>query len=100
VFLLLTYTIEFMPIEYHFTVPFLFLFSEPLFVICLTFWYQFIDKSWYLVQLILLVMMVLLTIYYILFVPESPKWLYTWRRFTQSKSVLASMARFNGVEDS
>lgn len=31
-------------------------------------------------------------------IPESPKWLYTWKNFEKSRGILAKVARFNGVD--
>lgn len=32
-------------------------------------------------------------------IPESPKWLYTWKNFDKSREVLNFVARFNGVHE-
>jgi len=40
---------------------------------------------------------VLATTYIVSVIPESPKWLYTWKNFDQSKEVLTFVAKFNGV---
>jgi hypothetical protein len=34
-------------------------------------------------------------IYYAFIVPESPKWLYTWLRFDETRNVLKYVARYN-----
>ena len=39
IFIALTYTIEFAPNAYHYMIPFVYLLTEPFFVILLTFWY-------------------------------------------------------------
>lgn len=44
--------------------------------VLMTVWYQFVDKGWFLLQLICLILTVVATLYFIIFVPESPKWLY------------------------
>lgn len=75
-----------------------YLFSEPVFLIFLTFWYQFIDHKWFLIQLIFFILTLIALLYYIFVVPESPKWLYTWKRFQEAKDVLARVARFNFVD--
>ena len=31
-------------------------------------------------------------------IPESPKWLYTWKNFDKSREILAYVAKFNGVD--
>jgi hypothetical protein len=42
--------------------------------------------------------MIIATTYIVAVIPESPKWLYTWKNFDQSRGVLAYVARFNGVD--
>jgi len=39
VFLALTFTIEFLPVRFYYTVPFVYLLSEPIFLLGLTIWY-------------------------------------------------------------
>lgn len=100
VFLALTYSIEFMPVNYHYSVPNIYLFSEPVFLILLTFWYQFIDHSWFLVQILMFILTLIISVYYFGYVPESPKWLYTFKNFNQSREVLKQVATFNFVDNS
>lgn len=58
-------------------------------------WYQFVDRHWFLLQLILLILLILAAIYYLAFVKESPKWLYTWKKYDESREVLQYVAKFN-----
>ena len=50
--------------------------------------------------MIFLILIVLCTIYYVLLIPESPKWLYTWGFYAESRRQLKYVAEFNGVEES
>jgi hypothetical protein len=100
VFLALSYAIEYTPPQYHYAYTYLFMLSEPVFLILMTFWYQFIDHGWFLLQLILFILMIIIALYYIIIVPESPKWLYTWQHYPQAKEVLRYVAKFNLVEES
>ena len=65
----------------------------------ITFWYQFIDKGWFLLQLIEVIIVALAGLYYAFLVPESPKWLYTWRKYPEAREVLNFVAGFNAVDD-
>lgn len=55
--------------------------------ILMTIWYQFIDKGWFLLQLLVLIISVLCTFYFLLFVPEAPKWLYINEFFNEAREV-------------
>lgn len=41
----------------------------------------------------------LVTIFFVIVVPESPKWLYTWERFEESKENLVHVAEYNSLPD-
>jgi len=43
------------------------------------------------------VLQILATTYIVSVIPESPKWLYTWKNFDESREVLSYVARFNAV---
>ena len=47
----------------------------------------------------MLIFMIFATLYLLIFVPESPKWLYTWKRFDESKEVLTKVAKYNAVDE-
>lgn len=66
----------------------------------ITFWYQFIDRSWFLLAVVMLVIVSLCSLYYVLVVPESPKWFYTWNQYDEAREVLGEVSRFNAVEQS
>ena len=44
-----------------------------------------------------LTLQILATTYIVSVIPESPKWLYTWENFDESREVLSFVARFNAV---
>ena len=72
--------------------------AENSFTIVITFWYQCIDNGWLIIQIIFLALQVLATIYMVLVIAESPKWFYTWKKFTEAREVLVDVAEFNAVE--
>ena len=48
--------------------------------------------------MIFLILQVLATAYTVLVVPESPKWLYTWKNFNESREILVKVGKFNAVD--
>jgi len=94
----LSWFLELTPPAYHSGVVLFYELSEPVLLIMLTFWYQFIDRSWLNVYIIGFVIVALSLVYMFSWVPESPKWLYTWRQFDKAREVLEYIARFNGVD--
>lgn len=38
------------------------------------------------------------TLLYIIFIPESPKWLYTWSHYQRAREVIRDIAKFNSSE--
>lgn len=96
----LNYMLEFNRPKWTETIIYLQLVAESVSTILMTVWYQFIDRGWFLLQLICLIAAVLITIYFIICVPESPKWLYTFFRFDESRENLRYVASFNGLPES
>jgi len=94
----MNYVLELNNPEYSKTLVFLFLITEPIILILLTFWYQFIDNSWKLISIITLCLIIVTLLTYWLFVPESAKWLYTWKHFDEARQVIREISSFNGVE--
>ena len=70
---------------------------EPILLIIITFWYQFIDRSWLVLQVIAAVI-TLNTILFLIEFPESPKFRYAWRDFDESKAILKKIARENWLD--
>lgn len=63
-----------------------------------TFSFQFLTKSWVRLAVIFVAMSLVSTIYIIVFVPESPQFLYGADRFQESRASLSTVARANFVE--
>lgn len=95
----LNYMLEFNRPKWAETIIYLLLVAESVATILMTVWYQFIDRGWFLLQLVCLILAILTTIYYAVFVPESPKWLYTFFRFDESREHLQYVASFNGLPE-
>ena len=95
----LSLCIEYLTEESGKDIVFIYLQCHSTYVILITFWYQFIDRGWFLIQLINIIILSLGGLYYLFVVPESPKWLYTWRKYQESKDNLAYVAQFNAVDD-
>jgi OCT family organic cation transporter-like MFS transporter 4/5 len=93
----ITYLLELLNPIYAKKFLLIFFFSEPVLLILLTMWYQFIDRSWYAIFIITLVFIIIAFFWYLFFVPESPKWLYTFKYYDESRKVLSEIAEFNGV---
>jgi len=74
----LNYILEFCNTKYQSSIIFALMFHEPVSIILLTLWYQFIDHAWFLLAVILLIIFILCSLAFFFFVPESPKWLYSW----------------------
>lgn len=94
----LTFMIEYLPYQYQDLGPWIILVFYPINTIAITFWYQFINNDWLILQLICVSVQILATTYIVYVIPESPKWLYTWKNFGKSREVLAYVAKFNGVD--
>lgn len=95
----LAYTIEFVPKKYREDIIFYFLFSFNIALILLTTWYLLVDRSYFTIQLVLLIISGLTILYWSLLVPESPQWHYTWSQFSLSRKNLRSIASFNGLPE-
>lgn len=84
----LTYMLEILNPELAQRAIVLFFFSEPIILILLTMWYQFIDRSWLAIFIITFVFIVIAFFWYLLYVPESPKWLYTFKHYDEARETL------------
>jgi len=74
----LNYMLEFNRPKWTETIVYFQLVAESITTILMTIWYQFIDRGWFMLQLLCLIGAILITVYFIIWVPESPKWLYTF----------------------
>jgi len=95
----LNYMLEFNRPKWSDTIIVLLLVTEAVTTITMTIWYQFIDRGWFLLQLVCLILAILTTIYFAIVVPESPKWLYTWHRYDEAREHLVYVASFNGLPE-
>lgn len=93
----LTYLLELMDPSKAKAIVVYFFLSEPILLILLTMWYQFIDRSWFAIFIITWSFIFVAFLWYLIFVPESPKWLYTFKHYNESRKVLLETAEFNGV---
>lgn len=63
----------------------------------MTLWYQFIDRSYWLIQVLCVIGSFLAIFYLIFVVPESPRWSYTIGNFDETKKTIKYVASFNGM---
>ena len=94
----LTYIIELLNPRLAKLFVMLFFFGEPIILILLTAWYQFVDHAWLTIFIITLVLLTVAIAWFWIFVPESSKWLYTWKRYEEMREVLQKISEFNGVD--
>jgi hypothetical protein len=62
-------------------------------------WYVYLYRNWLPLQIVTLVAVVSCFIFIFCYFEESPKFLYTKRRFAESKEALKKIAEFNGVQN-
>lgn len=96
----LSYIMEYHLPKWHESIVFGLLISEASTTILITFWYQNIDRGYFGLQLLFLIVAVLVTIFFLIVVPESPKWLYTWEHFEESREVLTYVGENNSLPES
>lgn len=63
----------------------------------MTLWYQFIDRGWFWILLRSLVTTIFFLLYFIIFVPESPKWSYTQEDADEARGTIIYVAHYNGI---
>jgi hypothetical protein len=94
----LNYLLEFIPLaEEQENVINYYMYLEPLIVIYISLHYQFINRYWLPLQIIFLCITIINTIYIIIIMPESPKFLYMNGKFEESRENLKIIAKFNGA---
>jgi membrane protein YdbS with pleckstrin-like domain len=70
--------------------------SECLLLLCISAGYQTVSRHWLWMQVIGVITTVIVFILIMLIVPESPKYLYMSKRYTESKDILRYIAWVNG----
>jgi len=70
----MNYINEFQLQKYQEDILFYIVFAINIAVLMMTIWYQFIDRGWFWQNLVLLVITSTSLLYFVIFVPESPKW--------------------------
>jgi MFS family permease len=93
----LNYVLEFTQRKYAEDLVFYLLISECIGTIILSFWYQMIDNGWCSLQLTCFITAVVTLLYFIIVVPESPKWQHAWERYSEARTGLRYVASFNGA---
>ena len=73
------------------------MYAEPALTMYLAFHYQFLDRTWFSIQLIMLILQCGATAFTILYVPESPRYLFENGRYEEARESLKTVAIFNGV---
>jgi MFS family permease len=91
----LNYTMEYLNVKFHTATVATFLQSMAIGLILITAWYQFIDRGYFLLQLIVVMFAIASLIYFWALVPESPKWLYAYGRYQESRSIMRYVASAN-----
>lgn len=94
----ITYLLEFTSRPFRDTILFALLICEPVYLILVTFWYQFIDHSWRILFWLNFSSITITTICSFLLLHESPKWLYINTRFDEARQILSKVAKFNGIQ--
>jgi hypothetical protein len=59
--------------------------------------YQYVNKHYWFLQTIFLVLITIALFLFLIFIPESPRFLYVNGYFKESKESLAVIAEFNGI---
>lgn len=93
------YFLEFIPEKYQSTAATVFSISDCFTNIWLTIYYRYMSKNWIYVAYFNVLLSSSATLMSIIFVYESPKWLYDMKRFGECAKVLKSIARINGVNE-
>lgn len=88
------YMQEFQPLSYQSAISSIWNVSEGAVYIYLTIYYKYIDKDWYWTAVVPTVVNTLV-LFALVYLPESPKWLYDQKRYKDCRIVLEKMAKMN-----
>lgn len=92
------YFCEFSPTNYHNLLGTLWSVSEAMVFIYLTIYYKYISKDWFWTVAFGLSLNIV-GLVFLLFLPESPRYLFYKKRFKECEEVLRAMAKYNGRPD-
>lgn len=73
-----------------------YLIFETCYICLIAFSYQFIDNSWHTIQIFSLIAIFLLLDYSLIFLTESPQYLYSKGKYDEARASLKYIAEFNG----
>lgn len=74
------------------TIVQMYMYYKPYLTLFTTVFYQFLSKNTLALQTLFLLMAIFNTIYIIMYMPESPEWLYKTGKFQESKMALKKVA--------
>ena len=90
------YLLEFIPKKWQTAVGTVLLFGDGSTMIFLSLYFRFISKDWLWFQIFAL-SLTTLAFLVMLFAPESPKYLYSYKKYKEARKALQYIARFNRV---
>ena len=91
-----SYVLEYCPPEFHEYITVMVLVTESVGTICIALWYRYVDHAWLNVHIVLFVFSCLTGLFYIFFVPESPKWCMANGKYGRARESIKYIAAFNG----
>jgi hypothetical protein len=77
----------------------IYLVSETCYICAISFNYQFIDNSWRTIQIFSLIVVILLLNYSLIFLTESPQYLYSKGKYDEARKSLKYISEFNGSKN-
>lgn len=90
------YVCELVPVKYRTYIGTMVLFADAGIVTLLAVYFRFVSKQWEYFMLVGMGFNVISQIA-LFFIPESPKWLHSTKKFDEARKQLVYIARFNGV---
>lgn len=91
------YLLELVPTNWQTYVGTALLFADGSTMILLTLYFRYLNKDWLSFQLYGITATIL-AFFAVLLAPESPKYLYSYKKYERARSSLSHIARFNRVE--
>jgi hypothetical protein len=94
----LNYILEFLPqVSQKNYITFFTMLDYPS-ILIISMYYQYVNVSWYGQQFLGLILSTICVSYCIIMMPESPKFLYMKGKFEESRKIIISMEKFNGIK--